>query len=136
MKMREIDVAKAFIKAINGADITRMSALMAADHTFIDSVGQVVSGREKMITGWKEYFRMFPDYKIEVDTIFQEGNLVAAFGSARGTFNGNRGLVKENLIRMPAAWKAEVVNGKIKLWQVYADWTEGTKIIEEDQKSG
>lgn len=39
-------------------------------------------------------------------------------------------------IEMPAAWKAIVENGKIKVWQVYADWTEGLKIIDEDKKKG
>ena len=55
---------------------------------------------------------------------------------AFGTFNGKRGLVPENRIKMPAAWKAMVANGKIKHWQVYADWTEGCRIIEEDKKAG
>jgi len=61
---------------------------------------------------------------------------VAAFGSAAGTYNGKRGLVPENRIEMPAAWKAIVENGKIKFWQVYADWTEGYKIINEDNEKG
>jgi hypothetical protein len=36
---------------------------------------------------------------------------------------------------MPAAWRALVANGKIKLWQVYADWTEGSRIIKEDSEA-
>ena len=27
-----------------------------------------------------------------------------------------------------------VGRGKVKLWQVYADWTEGTRIINEDKE--
>ncbi|MGB2864821.1 MAG: hypothetical protein WBC05_15955 [Sedimentisphaerales bacterium] len=42
----------------------------------------------------------------------------------------------ENRIEMLAAWKAIVENGKIKFWQVYADWTEGCKIIDEDKEKG
>ena len=61
---------------------------------------------------------------------------VAVFGRTRGTDNGKRGLVAENRIEMPAAWKAVVSNGEIKVWQVYADWTEGLKKIDEDNKSG
>ena len=136
MESSGINAVKAFITAINQGDVTKMSELMTDDHTFIDARGRAVSGRDVMIPGWKDYFGMFPDYKIEVETIFQQGNLVAAFGSARGTFNGKRGMVPENVIRMPAAWKAEVINGKIKLWQVFADWTEGVKIMEEDRKTG
>jgi predicted ester cyclase len=89
-----------------------------------------------LIKGWGEYFRMFPDYQITVEQIICDENLVAVFGFASGTYNGKRGLVPENRIEMPAAWKGIVENGKIKLWQVYADWTEGVKIIEEDGKSG
>jgi len=37
---------------------------------------------------------------------------------------------------MPAAWKAVVAGGKIKLWQVFADWTEGCKIIDKDKATG
>jgi len=88
-----------------------------------------------MTTGWKEYFRMFPDYEIQVESILEDKALVAVFGSASGTYNGKRGIVPENRIEMPAAWKALVANGKIRLWQVYADWTEGRKTIEEDKKS-
>ena len=61
---------------------------------------------------------------------------MAVFGSASGNYNGKRGLVPENRIAMPAAWKAIVENDKIKLWQVYTDWSEGRRIIDEDQKSG
>jgi hypothetical protein len=35
---------------------------------------------------------------------------------------------------MPVAWKAVLENNKIKLWQVYADWTEGRKIIDKDTR--
>jgi hypothetical protein len=40
-------------------------------------------------------------------------------------------LVGENKILMLAAWKASVTGGKIKHWQVDADWTEACKIIEQ-----
>jgi hypothetical protein len=37
---------------------------------------------------------------------------------------------------MPAAWKAKVADGKIQLWQVYTDWTEGCRIINADKEIG
>jgi hypothetical protein len=79
---------------------------------------------------------MFPDYTILVETILADHQLVAVFGSASGTYNGKRGLVPENRIEMPAAWRALVQNGKVKRWQVYADWTEGTRTIAEDNAVG
>jgi limonene-1,2-epoxide hydrolase len=136
MTSNEINVVQAFIAAINRRDPSEISDLMTEDHTFVDSAGRIESGREKMTAGWKEYFRMFPDYEIHVERMLADKSLVAVFGSASGTYNGKRGLVAENRIKMPAAWKAIVANGKIKHWQVYADWTEGCKTIEEDKRTG
>jgi ketosteroid isomerase-like protein len=129
-------VVAAFITAINRHDLAALADLMSEDHTFIDSLGGRVSGRKEMITGWKAYFAMFPDFKILVDTTLNDNDTVAVFGSVSGTYNGKRGLVQKNRIAMPAAWKANVADGKVKLWQVYCDWTEGMRIIEEDKKSG
>jgi len=86
-----------------------------------------------MIEGWKAYFAMFPDYEILVDTTLTENGTVAIFGSVSGTYNGKRGLIPKNRIAMSAAWKASVADGKVKVWQVYCDWTEGLRIIEEDK---
>lgn len=136
MGSNEIGVVKAFIAAINKGNVSQLSSLMTEDHTFIDSGGRVVSGRDNMTDGWKQYFRMFPDYRIEVESMVQDRGLIAVFGFASGTYSGKRGLVPENRIEMPAAWKVIVENGKIKVWQVYADWTEGCKIIDEDKTRG
>ena len=131
-----LNVVEAFIAAINRRNLSEISELMTDDHTFVDSGGNIVSGRERMTAGWEQYFRMFPDYKIQIESILEGTDCVAAFGSASGTYNGKRGLVAENRIEMPCAWKAVVVGGKVKLWQVYADWTEGCRIINEDKQTG
>jgi len=136
MTSNEIDVVKAFIAAINRRSPPEISDLMTEDHTFVDSAGKVQSGRQNMTAGWNEYFRMFPDYTIVVETILGDSELVAVFGSTSGTYNGKRGVVPENRIEMPAAWRAVVQNGKVKRWQVYADWTEGIRTIAEDKAVG
>lgn len=135
MESKEIAVVRAFVAAINAGDVDRLCDLMTEDHTFIDSGGTREQGRENMKVGWKQYFEMFPDFKLKIDRFLNDGNLVAAFGSASGTYNGKRGLVPENMIEMPAAWKAIVEGDKVKHWQVYTDWTNGTRIIEEDEAS-
>jgi ketosteroid isomerase-like protein len=132
----EIDVVEAFIAAINRRSPAEISNLMTEDHTFVDSCGHVESGREHMTAGWDGYFRMFPDYQIVAESILADGPLVAVFGSASGTYNGKRGLVAENRIEMPAAWRGVVENGKVRRWQVYADWTEGVRVIAQDQGTG
>jgi limonene-1,2-epoxide hydrolase len=136
MNSEEVDAVAAFVAAINRHDIPGLSRLMAADHTFVDSTGRTQSGRENMAAGWTEYFKLFPDYQIHAERFLADKTIVAVFGSASGTYRGKRGLVAENRIAMPAAWKALVEHGRIKLWQVYADWTEGWKTIQKDSESG
>ncbi len=136
METKEIKIVLSFNNAINEGNIELLSSLMAEDHTFIDVSGTAHTGVKEMTEGWEDFFRMFPDYKNNFENILQDGNLVVALGTACGTYNGNRGLIPENRVRWTAAWKAIVENDKIKLWQVYADWTESMKIIEEDQKAG
>ena len=91
-----IEVVAAFIAAINRRVVSEITGLMTEDHTFVDSRGGIRSGRENMIAGWEGYFRMFPDYKIRIESILGDKALVAVFGSASGTYNGKRGLVPEN----------------------------------------
>jgi ketosteroid isomerase-like protein len=109
-----------FVSAINQHDVDRICSLMTDDHKFIDSQGNAAIGKEQMRAGWTGYFQLFPDYKIEITEILFNGDTFAAFGFAGGTYNG-RGDKKENYWHLPASWKAVIVNGKIQLWQVYAD---------------
>jgi len=109
-----------FIEAINEHNVDKICALMTDDHTFIDSQGNEAVGKEKMRAGWIGYFQLFPDYKIEITNMFLDGDTIAAFSFASGTFQGLSDR-KENYWRLPAAWKAIAKNGKIHVWQVYAD---------------
>jgi hypothetical protein len=63
---------------------------------------------------------LFPDYKVEITELFFNGNTAAVFGFAGGTFQGLSDK-KENYWYLPASWKAITKDGKIHLWQVYAD---------------
>jgi ketosteroid isomerase-like protein len=130
-----IATCQAFIRAINGHCIDDLRALMSDDHVFVDSQDKSVSGREAMLTAWSAYFGMFPDFRIEADTMITGGGTVAIFGHASGTFSGRRGPTPEARITMPAAWRVIVSEGKIKVWQVYADWSEGMKIIERETRN-
>ena len=66
------DTVLAFIDRINAHDVEGLAELMSDDHTFIDAHGNQVSGREKMIAGWRGYFEWFPNYRIEVTDIFEK----------------------------------------------------------------
>jgi len=134
MDTDEIKVFCAFSEAINDGDAERLGSLMTSDHVFIDTLGTAVSGTEILVNGWRGFFSMFPDYRNTIEGIFQSGNTVMAYGHASGTYNGRRGLVPENRVSMPAAWKAVIDGNKVQEWRVYADWTEAQRIMEQDKK--
>jgi ketosteroid isomerase-like protein len=117
------EVIFAFIERINAHDIEGLALLMSDDHTFIDAQGNQVSGREKMIAGWRGYLEWFPDYYIEVSEVFHEDDQLALFGFAGASFKNKEG---ENW-RLPAAWKATVKDGRVTrcTQAVTSCWTSG-----------
>ncbi|GEM_PF-478677 len=122
MFMDDRETLLAFIRSINAHDVEGLGELMSEGHVFIDAHGNEVQGRKKMIAGWRGYFEWFPDYWIEVKEVFASETLEGAqtfamFGLAGGSFKGNSGASW----RLPAAWKAIVKDGRVVLWQVFAD---------------
>jgi len=116
-----IQVVLKFEELINSRDPEAISAFMIADAEFIDSLGNRIQGTEKLRSAWTGYFKMVPDYSISHAEIFAEGNIVAMFGSAQGTFSKDGQLRKEDFWKTPAAWRVVAKEGKIAVWQVYAD---------------
>ena len=115
--MTNKETMQVFIDRINAHDVEGLGELMSGDHRFIDAHGNEVIGKEKMIAGWRGYFEWFPDYSIEVNEIFEQGETFAMFGSASGSFKGK----SDTSWRLPAAWKTVVKDGRVILWQVFAD---------------
>jgi ketosteroid isomerase-like protein len=111
-----LEVARDFVRRINGADPGAIASLMSADHTFVDATGAAYSGRDQMRKGWEQYFAAFPDYRIEIQEDWAEGSRVALFGWASGTKSGGGGS-----FRVPAAWSALVHDGRVARWAVYCD---------------
>jgi len=110
-----------FEQAINSRNPEAICSLMASDGEFIDSLGNRIQGTEKLRSAWTGYFKMVPDYSISHSEIFAQGDTVAVFGSAQGTFSKDGQLRKEDFWKTPAAWRAVIKNGKIAIWQVYTD---------------
>jgi ketosteroid isomerase-like protein len=122
--MNPVQVVLKFEEQINVRNAEAICALMTADGEFIDALGNRVHGTAKLRAAWEGYFKMVPDYSISHAEIFADGNAVAIFGSAQGTFvNPKDGGPpnKKNFWKTPAAWRAEIKDGKIAVWQVYAD---------------
>lgn len=116
-----IQVVLEFERLINARDPGSICALMTEDGQFIDSLGNRIQGTDKLRAAWTGYFKMVPDYSISHSEIFADGNTVAVFGSAQGTFSKDGQFRKENFWKAPAAWRAVVKDDKIAVWQVYAD---------------
>ena len=112
--MTPVEIVLSFLDRINQRDPGKLAELMTEDHVFVDSLANKVRGRDAMRQGWRGYFAMCPDYWVSHEEIFANGNVVAAFGSAGGTINGNKW-------EIPAAWRAIVRDGLVQEWRVYAD---------------
>jgi len=115
------ETVEVFVSAINSGDVAAISACLAEDHVFIDSLGHRVAGRPAMTEGWRGYLGMFPDYRIAVETRMLEGDEVLLCGTAHGTFRRDGSPADGSSVTLHAAWRAVVVADKIALWQVYAD---------------
>jgi hypothetical protein len=111
------EIIQSFVDAINAHDLDSLAKLMSDDHIFIDAYGNEIQGKETMTAGWRSYFEWFPDYYIEICEIFENRQSFAILGFAGGSFKGN----DDAEWRIPAAWKATVKDGRVDLWQVFAD---------------
>jgi ketosteroid isomerase-like protein len=119
--MNPIQVVSKFAEQINARNAEAICALMTADGEFIDALGNRVEGAARLRAAWEGYFKVVPDYSISHSEIFADGNTVAIFGLAQGTFSKDGTLTKQNFWKTPAAWRAVVKEGKIAVWQVFAD---------------
>jgi ketosteroid isomerase-like protein len=105
-----------YVEYINAHDAEGILGLCSADHVFIDSLGSRLSGLVRLEKAWRGYFALFPDYRIEIQAMASVEDLVLACGAASGTLAATGAAW-----RLPAAWRARVIDGRLEEWQVYAD---------------
>lgn len=116
-----IEVVLKFEQLINSRRAGAVCSLLTEDSVFIDSLGNQVAGLKKLRAAWAGYFKMVPDYAISHSEIFSNGETVAVFGTAQGTFAKDGEMKTQDFWKTPAAWRAVVRDGKVALWQVFAD---------------
>jgi ketosteroid isomerase-like protein len=129
-----VDVVSSFVAKINAHDVAGLCELMPEGHVFVDSLGNAIHGRETICAGWKGYFAWFPDYEISITKVFHDGDEVALFGTARGTYCVDGNLLNENKWEIPAAWRAIVRDGLVAEWRVYADNSPVMQIMEASKE--
>src|SRR5664279_3511807 len=121
--MTNKEIVLTFVKAINDHDVDKIFYLMSDDHVFIDGYGNNQEGRNSMKESWQNYYQMFPDYRVEITESIENDSVIGLFGYVSDTYKINNEKTNINFWKTTAAWKAIVENQKIKLWQVYCDYT-------------
>ena len=101
-----IEVVLKFEQLINSRNPDAICGLLTEDSVFIDSLGNRAQGLENLRKAWRGYFKMVPDYSISHAEIFADGETVAVFGTAQGTFSKTGEMNKEDFWKIPAAWRA------------------------------
>ncbi|MHC4707713.1 MAG: nuclear transport factor 2 family protein [Planctomycetota bacterium] len=119
--MSAVKIALLFVEAINSANIEMLAGLMTEDHAFIDADGSEHSGSQKMRVGWQDYFSIVPDFKIKINDHFERENIVVLIGTAEGTFIDNGKIKAENHWKVPAAWRVNISNNKVMIWQLFTN---------------
>ena len=114
-------IAQAFLRAVNRQDVDRLAELMSPAHRFIDSLGKVVEGRDKMREGWAVYFRLVPDYSVAIEEYYPADPVVIMLGIASGTYSNDGRLHPDNRWQTPVAIRALIEDGLVAEWRVYAD---------------
>ncbi|RLE36017.1 MAG: hypothetical protein DRJ61_01725 [Acidobacteria bacterium] len=128
--MTSTETARSFVDAINSGNPDRLAELMTEGHVFVDSDGSEHCGREQMRDGWRSYFSMVPDFRIQVKDTFARGNVVVLLGVAEGTFDQAGALKPENHWVVPAAWRVVVEDELVAVWQLYVNPEPMVKISE------
>ena len=108
----DVDTVVAFNDAINGQDLDALIALMTDDHRFVDSEGATLDGKDACTAAWRGFFAAFPDYR-------------NVFGDVRASAPGVVDVIGHSECSVaeldgPARWRAEVRDGLVAVWQVFA----------------
>ena len=105
-------VVSAFNRCINGRDLEGLVALMAEDHTLIDSARRTITGKKACRGAWEAFFRQFPDYRNIFERMVTRGHRVAVVG---------RAVSSDPRLHGPALWSATVIEGRVAEWRVWED---------------
>jgi ketosteroid isomerase-like protein len=114
-------VTNAFVRAINRQDADGVAALMTPAHRFVDSLGNLVEGRDNMRKSWASYFLMVPDYSLAIEETYENGPVVLLLGMAQGTYAQGAKLSPSNAWKTPIAIRAQIEDGLIAEWRIFAD---------------
>ena len=107
-----------FNEYINGRDLDGLSTMMTDDHILITNYP--LEGKEKVLEAWREFFRLFPDYRNTFNNIELRDDFVIVNGYST---------CSDKRLNGPALWIAKIKDNKIAEWCVYDDTPENRELI-------
>lgn len=119
------EISCRFIRHSNDHHALAIVSLCAPDHILTDSLGAILHGEDEILKAWRGYFALFPDYRVELESLASAGSVVLMCGWASGSLRGS-GVPW----RIPAAWRSETRGNSIASWQVFADNQPVTELLD------
>ena len=107
-----------FNEYINKQNIDGLATLMTDDHIFIYSDNHIIHGKGKSLEAWREFFKLFPDYR----NVFENLELQYGFIVITG-----HSICSDKRLDGPAIWTAKTKVNKVTEWRVYRDTPENRK---------
>jgi ketosteroid isomerase-like protein len=106
------NVVVSFNDCINRRDLVGLSKLMTADHVFIDSADNTISGKERCVEAWRGFFAAFPDYRNRFERVVLTSSEAVIVGHS---------VCSDARLAGPALWTAKIDGQRIAQWHVYQD---------------
>lgn len=119
--METREVVEAFVAAVNSGRPEKIVGAMTAEAVFIDSLGNRIEGKAALLDGWRDYLRLFPDYRVEIEAVLVDDREAMLHGWAGATLHRGGRAIDGGGWRIPAAWRAVTDSRRVMLWQVFAD---------------
>jgi len=112
----EIDSSKLMFTAlrfndrINQQDPEGLAELMTDDHKFIDSLGNIIMGRDAVKECWREFFKKYPEYRNKFTSVSVLDNIVVMVGCSTCSSRQLEG---------PSVWTAKIREDRVSEWRVF-----------------
>ena len=112
MNESSANVVVSFNDCINRRDLVGLSKLMTADHVFIDSANNRISGKERCVEAWRGFFAAFPDYRNRFERVLLTSSEAVIVGHS---------VCSDFRLAGPALWTAKIDGQRVAQWRVYQD---------------
>lgn len=106
-----ITVVRAYVQALDARDDRALEALIADEFELVDSVGNVIAGKEACLTVLRRLSALAPDYRIEPASMSRRGQVVLVSGKASSA---------DPRLCRDSQWRARVEGGRLLSWEAFA----------------